>query len=140
MTSAADRSSALALIDAAVQAGARQNAACNELGACVRTVQRWRHQLQDGRPEARRSEPANKLSEDERLAVLQAANRPDCAGLTPHEIVPKLADEGIYLASEATFYRVLKSAGHARHQGRSRAPQTRPLTTHRADGPNQIWC
>jgi transposase InsO family protein len=140
MTRAADRRSALALIDDAVQAGARQNSACNELGACVRTVQRWRHQLQDGRPGARRSAPANKLSEDERLAVLQAANRPDCAGLTPHEIVPKLADEGVYLASEATFYRVLKSAGQAHRRGRSRTPKARPLTTHRADGPNHIWC
>lgn len=140
MTSPSDRRSVLALIDTAVRAGARQSAACNELGVCIRTIQRWHHQLQDGRPGACRSEPANKLSDSERLAVLQAANRPDCAGLTPHEIVPKLADEGVYLASESTFYRVLKSAGQAHRRGRSRKPKARPLTTHRADGPNQIWC
>ncbi|WP_411969648.1 IS3 family transposase [Pseudomonas sp. p1(2021b)] len=140
MTSAADRTAALQLIDAAVRAGARQSAACEELGLTERTVQRWRHQPEDGRPGAARPEPANKLSECERLAILEAANRPDCADLTPHEIVPKLADEGLYLASESTFYRVLKSAGQAHRRGRSRRPQARPLTTHRASGPNQVWC
>ncbi|ANY87058.1 Integrase core domain protein [Pseudomonas putida] len=140
MTSAADRTTALQLIDAAVRAGARQSAACEELGLTERTVQRWRHQPEDGRPGAARPEPANKLSERERLALLDAANRPDCADLTPHEIVPKLADEGLYLASESTFYRVLKSAGQAHRRGRSRRPKARPLTTHRASGPNQVWC
>jgi putative transposase len=76
----------------------------------------------------------------ERQAILAAANRPDCASLTPHEIVPKLADEGMYLASESTFYRVLKAAGQAKRRGRGRAPRARPLTTHRADGPNEVWC
>ncbi|MFK3826930.1 IS3 family transposase [Pseudomonas fulva] len=140
LTSAADRTIALELIDAAIKSGACQRAACKELGITERTVQRWRHQPKDRRPDAGRPEPANKLSEQERLAVLAAANRPDCADLTPHEIVPKLADEGLYLASESTFYRVLKSAGQAHRRGRGRKPQARPLTTHRADGPNQVWC
>jgi putative transposase len=128
------------LIDEAVVAGARQAAACKELGLCERTVQRWRLQPHDGRPQAKRSAPRNKLSEEERQAVLHAANRPDCASLTPHQIVPKLADEGVYLASESTFYRVLKAAGQGRRRGRSRAPKARPLTTHRASGANQVWC
>jgi putative transposase len=63
-----------------------------------------------------------------------------CASLTPHQIVPKLADEGTYLASESTFYRILKAAGLGQRRGRSKAPVARPLTTHRADGPNQVWC
>lgn len=72
--------------------------------------------------------------------MLAAANRADCASLTPHQIVPKLVDEGQYLASESTFYRVLKAAGLGHRRGRSKAPVARPLTTHRADGPNQVWC
>ena len=72
--------------------------------------------------------------------MLAAAHRSDCASLTPHQIVPKLADEGTYLASESTFYRVLKAAGLGQRRGRSKAPVARPLTTHRADGPNQVWC
>jgi hypothetical protein len=44
MTSASDRRSVLALIDT-VRAGARQSAACNELGVCIRKIQRWHHRL-----------------------------------------------------------------------------------------------
>ena len=133
------------LIDEAAQAGARQALACAELGLSVRTVQRWRCQqargrLGDGRPDAKHEAPANKLSAAEREAVLAAANRADCGSLTPHQIVPKLADEGIYLASESTFYRLLKAVGLGQRRGRSKAPVARPLTTHRADGPNQVWC
>jgi putative transposase len=140
MINAPDRRNAIELIDEAVASGARQSAACHELGLQERTLQRWRHQPEDGRPQAPRRVPPNKLSEAERKAVLTAAHRADCAALTPHEIVPKLADEGTYLASESTFYRVLKAAGQGQRRGRSRAPRSRPLTTHRAGGPNQVWC
>jgi putative transposase len=140
MINVLDRRDAMQLIDDAVQAGARQQRACAVLGLSVRTVQRWRHTPQDGRPTARRDTPANKLAEDERQALLAAANRPGYASLTPHQIVPKLADEGIYLASESTFYRVLKAAGQGQPRGRRKSPVRRPLTTHQADGPNQVWC
>jgi transposase InsO family protein len=140
MINASDRGEAIKLIDEAVVSGARQVRACEELGVTVRTVQRWRLSPRDGRTEAVRCRPANKLSEEERRAVLAAANRKDCASLTPHQIVPKLADEGLYLASESTFYRILKAAGLGQRRGRSKAPVARPLTTHRATGPNQVWC
>jgi putative transposase len=140
MISASDRQRAMEAIRQAVQAGARQKLACQELGLSARTLQRWRHQRVDGRPEAQRQAPLNKLSEAERNAVLAAANRADFASLTPHQIVPKLADEGIYLASESTFYRVLKAAGQGARRGRSQSPRKSVLTTHEADGPNQVWC
>lgn len=140
MISAPDRQEAMMLIRQAVQAGVRPAVACRELGLSVRTLQRWQHQAADGRPRAQRPAPPNKLSDDERRAVLEAANGAGFASLTPHQIVPKLADEGIYLASESTFYRVLKAAGQATRRGRSQRPRKRVLTTHRADGPNQVWC
>jgi putative transposase len=128
------------LIADAVQNGARRYRACNELGLSLRTVQRWRHADCDGRQLAQRAAPANKLSDTERQAVLDAANQAGYASLTPHQIVPKLADEGIYLASESTFYRVLKAANQNVRRGRTKAPKRRVLTTHCADGPNQVWC
>ena len=140
MISASDRQETLMLIKQAVQAGARQALACRELGMSVRTLQRSQHQEADGRPHAQRPAPPNKLSEEERRAVLEAANGAGFASLTPHQIVPKLADEGIYLASESTFYRVLKAAGQGARRGRSQSPRKHVLTTHRADGPNQVWC
>lgn len=140
MINVPDRRETIALIDEAVRNGACQSRACEELGLSGRTLQRWRHKPEDGRPGAPRPAPPNKLSEAERQAVLAAANRPGYASLTPHQIVPKLADEGVYLASESTFYRVLKAAGQSQRRGRARAPQRRTLTTHCADGPNQVWC
>ena len=140
MISTPDRQEAMMLIEQAVQAGARQALACRELGVSARTLQRWQHQAVDGRPEAQRPAPPNKLSQEERRAVLDAANRTGFASLTPHQIVPKLADEGVYIASESTFYRVLKAAGQDARRGRSQSPRKHVLTTHRADGPNQVWC
>ena len=128
------------LIDEAVAAGARQQSACQALGLQVRTLQRWRQSPEDRRPTASRQSPANKLDLQEREAVLRAANAPGCSSLTPHEIVPKLADQGIYIASESTFYRVLKAAGQGRRRGRARSARKRPMTTHVACAPNQLWC
>jgi putative transposase len=140
MISAADRLQTMQLIDEAVAAGARQEKACEVLELSLRTVQRWRHVKEDGRPAAKHNLPGNKLSEEERLAILEVANQPEYANLTPHQIVPKLADKGVYLASESTFYRVLKAKKQDTARGRSKPPQRRPVTTHMADGPNQVWC
>ena len=54
--------------------------------------------------------PRNKLSETERTQVLALVNEPRFASLPPTQIVPKLADEGQYLASESSFYRLLREA------------------------------
>ncbi len=55
--------------------------------------------------------------------------------------MPRLADKGIYLASESTFYRVLKAQGQQHHRGKSKAPIKRAKpTSHIATGPNQVWC
>ncbi|MFL9904701.1 IS3 family transposase [Paraburkholderia fungorum] len=140
LISSPDRDEAMQLINEAVRQGACRARACEQLGVNVRTVQRWRQSPHDGRTQTLREAPPNRLSEAERQAVLEAANRPAFASLTPHQIVPKLADEGVYLASESTFYRILKAAGQGQRRGRAKAPQRRPLTTHRANGPNQVWC
>ena len=51
-----------------------------------------------------------------------------------------LADEGVYIASESSFGRVLRAHGQTRHRGRAKAPwRVRPPTTHVATGPRQVW-
>ena len=63
------------------------------------------------------------------------------ADMPPARIVPMLADEGVYLASESSFGRVLRAHRQTRHRGRAKAPrQSRPPTTHVATGPRQLWC
>jgi putative transposase len=109
----------------------------------MRTYQRWTEEgavKTDERPTAARPTPANKLSEQERKRLLEVANSPEFSSLPPSQIVPALADKGQYLASEATFYRVLKEADQLQHRGRSKARKPRPLSTHCATAPNQVWC
>jgi putative transposase len=143
MISPTDRRQAVALIDEAVAAGARQHKACEVLEISARTYQRWTQDeavSSDQRPGARRPIPANKLSDEEREAILTVANSPAFCSLPPSQMVPALADQGRYLASESTVYRILREADQQHHRGRSEAPQRKVLSTHCADGPNQVWC
>ena len=106
-------------------AGARKHLACKEIGINIRTLQRWNQGGEikgDGRPDANRPSPTNKLSQEEREKVLEVCNTPEFGSLPPGQIVPALADQGIYLASESTFYRIMHEEGLQNHRGRSRKP------------------
>ena len=82
-----------------------------------------------------------KLSEDERTRQVQVANEARFSAVPPARIVPMLADEGIYLASESSFSRVLREHGQSAHRGRAKAPRAvRPPTTHIASEPRHVWC
>ena len=146
MISHPDRVNAVMLIDEAVAAGARRASACEALGISERTYRRWRETdddtgvRADARPEAVRPVPAQRLSDAERAAVLAACHAPQFASRPPGQIVPALADQGQYLASESSFYRVLRDADEQHHRGRAAAPrQRRAPTTHRATAPGQLW-
>lgn len=126
MISAPDRQQAVKLIDEARQNGARLKPACQELGIDVGTSQRWTRDggvKTDGRPQAERPTPANKLSAKERAQVLAICHEPAYASLPPSQIVPRLADEGRYIASESSFYRILREADEQHHRGRRRPPR-----------------
>lgn len=143
MISASDRREAVELIEEAQRSGARLAPACAELGLNARTYRRWTEEEGvkcDGRPQANRPEPQNKLSEKERKRVLEICHEPEFASLPPSQIVPRLADQGEYVASESTFYRVLRSEDEQHHRGRSQAPRRqRPPASHCAKGPCEVW-
>lgn len=133
-----ERRRVLELIDQAVVAGARQCAACEELGLDERTVQRWRGQQEDRRA-GPKTTPANALTAQERRRVLDVLTSERFRDQSPRQIVPKLADEGVYVASESTMYRLLHSAELLAHRSRSRPP-----THHRppeliAAAVNTVW-
>lgn len=123
--------------------GATRKQACEELQLSLRTYWRWHvgeEVKADGRPGAERPEPANKLSEQEREKILQTCNEPAYRSLPPSQIVPRLADESIYLGSESSFYRVLREADQLHHRGRSQAARKRSKPQgYKASGPNQVW-
>ena len=127
------------LIADAVLAGARQHEACALLGVSGRTLERWRAgHAEDAREGPHRS-PPNKLTEAERRVVLATVNGAAFRDLSPHQIVPRLADAGRYLASEATIYRILREEAQLQHRGRAKPAVRRPPRAHVATAPNQVW-
>ena len=83
---------------------------------------------------------SHRLSEEERQRILLTCNQPEYASLPPGQIVPALADQGLFIGSESIFYRVLHLAGQCHRRGRARLPQgPRSVPRLRADGPNRIW-
>lgn len=79
----------------------------------------------DGRITALRATPANALTDAERQSILEVCNSEEFGHLPPSQIVPRLADQGRYIASESSFYRVLHAA--------SQQPATSPASS--ADNP-----
>ena len=100
---------AISLLNQAVKAGARLFKACAIIGISVRTYKRWcqPNGLNDKR-ELVEHKPANKLSQEEYNRVLSTCNSEEYRSLPPSQIVPMFADEGVYIASESTFYRILR--------------------------------
>lgn len=113
------------------------------LGLDIRTYQRWRQaETGEDKRKAAAAErvPANKLSETERAAILSCCNSAEHRSLPPSQIVPRLADQGQYLASESSFYRVLRDAGQNHRRGRAAAPsKVAKPTAHCAQKPNELW-
>ena len=137
----AHREAIITGVNEAMQAGARQSSACAIIGISAKTLQRWEQpdNTQDGRLDARH-EPSTKFTQWERQHIIEVANEPDYAALSPSKIVPKLADEGRYIGSESSFYRILKEAHQLSH--RHKAKPTRTIikpTALTASGPNQIY-
>ena len=142
LISASDRIKALELINEAVQVGARLSPCCNEVGISTRTYERWSltpESTEDKRPIVHRNPPKNKLSDEERAEILQVINSPEYADLVPAQIVPKLADQDIYIASESTIHRILREEKQNTHRSKTKALVKRVPPTHIATAQNQVW-
>ena len=146
MSSCQQRHTLLTLIRQSCDSGARLQKACALIGLDARTVQRWQHpENQQGDLRAgdkrRITVPPNKLSEAERQAALELLNSDQFKDLPPSQIVPRLADQGLYVASESTLYRLLREVGQLSHRRLERVAnkrsRPRPLV---ATGPDQIYC
>ena len=142
-----DRQMAIGLIDEAVTTGARQSKACEVIEIDTRTLRRWKQQLrEEQRLTDRRKEsamertPANKLTEEECTQIVEICNQPEYKSLPPSQIVPMLADEGQYIASESSFYRVLREEKQINRRGRAEAPRVvaKPKG-YNAENPNEVW-
>ena len=123
-----------------MEAGSRQCEAVKIIGLSERTFERWKAvpTVPDGRLTAERT-PANRLTDDEKKTILKIANSPEYKDLPPCQIVPRLADEGRYVASESSFYRVLKTVDQMQHRTRSKPRVHKAPNELKATRPNQVW-
>ena len=127
MSAVPQRLSIMALVAEAVEGGARLAPACAILGFSERTFQRWNigaEVLTDART-LRHEAPSHKLSILERATVLAVANSAEFGHLSPSQIVPRLADQHRYIASESTFYRILREENQVAHRRPERVAQKR---------------
>jgi putative transposase len=130
----------LALLDEAVASGARYERACEVVGLTARTLQRWRGaDVGDDQRTGPRTHSANAFTAAERAKVLQVVNSPEFRNLAPKQVVPRLADAGIYVGSESTVYRILRAEGQATHRGRAQPRTVRSVDEHIATASNQVW-
>lgn len=130
----------VSLVADAVNDGARQKAACKMIGITCRTLQNWeKHGFKDKRKGAKKHVP-QKLTEKERADILAHCNAERFKDMNPHEIVATLAQEAVYIASESTFYRILKEEKmlHERSNSKPRKKAEKPPELV-ATEPNQIW-
>ena len=131
----------LDLVAQAQASGARLAPACDLLGISARTVERWRTDPQAGdRRYGPYHRPSNAMALAEEAQVVAVLTSSRYAGLSPKQLVPQLADEGLYLASESTMYRLQRRHGlRTTRRTTAHAHVTRASTVHQATGPNQVW-
>ena len=90
---------AIKLIAGAVRHGARQKRACEVIGITERSLQNWRMVGLTDRRQTAKKEPVNSLNKQEKDEILAVCNSEEFRNQPPKQIVPALADRGVFLAS-----------------------------------------
>jgi len=128
-------------VDEAIGAGARKKAACEMIGITPKTLNNWKiYGYQDKRKGSVKEVP-KKLTSEEKAVIIAVCTSERFKDMTPHQIVPILAQEGVYHGSESTFYRILKEQNLLHHRSNSKPKKkvnNPPELT--ATAPNQVWC
>lgn len=102
-------------------------------------MQRWEQKPEGDARKGPKTRPANALSVQETALVVSISNSEAYRDLNPHQIIVALADKCEYVASESSFYRILKNNNLLVHRSKSK-PKTRQAPRElTATGPNQVW-
>lgn len=112
--------------------------ACAALGVARPTFYRRRRPATTGQRQPR-PKPARALSEAERSEVLDVLCSPRFADRAPAEVYATLLDEGVYLCSERTMYRILGERRAVRERRAQRSHPNHPKPEVVARAPNEAW-
>ena len=118
--------------------GARSSRICDGINISIRSLQRWRKNLADRRKGPKRHYKV--FSAKERIEILSLLLSEEYCDYPPHQIVAKLADQGVYKGSASSMYKILREENLLAHRGRSKKPTHTPKLETKATGPNQVWC
>lgn len=135
-----DRAEILSLVLEGENNGLTQFDSCETVGICQRTMQRWRLQpeVEDGRRGPTNAR-GNQLSNDEKKKIIRIAISAEFRNKSPHQIVPMLADRGEFIASESSFYRVMKCEKVLEHRGKSAPKKMRRPKPFEAMRSNEVY-
>ncbi len=131
------------MIDAAVNelspvVGVRK--ACEAVGeAQARWYRRHRQSPVVARPERVARPQPRALSDAERAKVREVLNSPEHVDQAPATVYAELLDEGIYLASVSSMYRVLRAHDEVRERRRQATHPAAKKPELIAEAPNQVW-
>jgi putative transposase len=135
-----DRKECIFLVAEAHENGARRFKCCETLEIALRTLERWENTPDKGDGRMGPTNPSLKsLTPNEKNEILEVVNTPKFRDLPPCQIVPLLADEGIYLASESSIYRILRASNQLAHRSKSKPSKNHPPKELIATKPNQVW-
>lgn len=123
---------------AEVEAIAGTKAACTAVGRARASHYRGDQPPRLG-PPAPRPTPPNALSPTESQAVLDLLHSPRFVDSAPAQVWATLLDEGAYLSSESTMYRLLRKGGEVTERRRQATHPPRAIPELMATRPNQVW-
>jgi putative transposase len=132
----------IAIVDAAVDElaarGVARTSACQALGRARASHYRHRRPPRQG-PPAPRPRPPRALSPGEGDEIVAVLNSERFCDQAPAQIWATLLDEGTYLASISTMYRLLRARAQVRERRRQarRPPMVKPELV--ATAPNEVW-
>jgi putative transposase len=121
-----------------LEAATSMKQTCWLLGASRATRYRRRRPPVSG-PPAPRPTPPNALSEAERQRVLSVLRSEEYCDLAPAQVWARLLDDGIYLCSISTMYRLLAVAGENRERRRQRTHPAKKKPELIATAANRVW-
>jgi putative transposase len=110
--------------------------ACESMGVARSTLYQRRGPKQEARP---RPKPARALNDGEKQKVLDELHCTRFVDKSPGEVWATLLDEGVYLCSERTMYRILADNEEVKERrNQLKHPEyTKPELL--AEGPNEVW-
>ena len=114
-------------------------AACEALGVAPATYYRHRHSSSVSKPSSHRLPSPRALTPAERLRVLDTLNSERFVDQAPREVYATLLDEGVYLCSVRSMYRILEANEELRERrNQLRHPNyEKPVLL--ATAPNEVW-